>query len=577
MRKTSEYRLRLFPEQGAPEILRGFLHVVRDARDRSGKRVGDRAVSPGKCPSRASKAIECGAPTSTAWHMEASSAITDDERTLISWLDGEPEASISDDLVAFSVRLQGVRKGRAAAVSAAMVEAAAARVLDMAERLRAQLLAVQLPVPTDLYETTDRLCGALLDVAGWFAERVGPDGRRGAECGAYCLSGFELLTELYVLSNLVAAPVPAGVWRLAHRLACEADVLAAAADDAVRCAYLRLVSIATSQPEGMTGRELAWAVEFLDARVLGVAGFDAATPENGAASWWIDASADLAPQAVARCPVPDELVHARQPWSFNPRPMAQKLGECVEWITAHMTAAELAGMQCDVEPLASDDGGFPAGLSALETLALLRRLRSQWMVTPVREQPRRQNQYVVQVCIGLGMVWELGQHRAQHRGGHGHPEPGLLHEWVVLNESPGGLAIMSVAGAKANVEAGAALALRRDPQQPWSVCIVRWVRSEMPGQIELGLQLIGVSFQSVRVGFRGRAAQQMAPALALPVMEPVRRHPAMLTPAGTYASRRFVFVRDGKGVYVAQARALGLDMQTPGVELFQYEIDPYPI
>jgi hypothetical protein len=30
-------------------------------------------------------------------------------------------------------------------------------------------------------------------------------------------------------------------------------------------------------------------------------------------------------------------------------------------------------------------------------------------------------------------------------------------------------------------------------------------------------------------------------------------------------------------VYVAQARALGLDMQTPGVELFQYEIDPYPI
>ncbi len=509
--------------------------------------------------------------------MEASSAITDDERTLISWLDGEPEASISDDLVAFSARLQGVRQGRAAAVSGSVLEAAAARVLDMAGRMRAQLLAVQLPVPTDLYETTDRLCGALLDVAGWYSERVGPEGRRDAECDACCLSGLELLTELYVLSSLVAAPVPAGVWRLAHRLACEADVLAAAADDAVRCAYLRLVSIATSQPEGLTGREIAWTVEFLDARVLGVAGFDAAPPENGAASWWIDASADLAPQAVARCPVPDELVHARQPWSFNPRPMAQKLGECVEWITAHMTAAELAGMQCDVEPLASDDGGFPAGLSALETLALLRRLRSQWMVTPVREQPRRQNQYVVQVCIGLGMVWELGQHRGQHRGKHGHPEPGLLHEWVVLNESPGGLAIMSVAGASANVEAGAALALRRDPQQPWSVCIVRWVRSEMPGQIELGLQLIGVSFQSVRVGFRGRAAQQMALALALPVMEPVRRHPAMLTPAGTYASRRFVFVRDGKGVYVAQARALGLDMQTPGVELFQYEIDPYPI
>jgi cyclic-di-GMP-binding protein len=63
----------------------------------------------------------------------------------------------------------------------------------------------------------------------------------------------------------------------------------------------------------------------------------------------------------------------------------------------------------------------------------------------------------------------------------------------------------------------------------------------------------------------------------LAAMEPVRRHPAMLAPAGTYASRRFVFVRETDHVYVAQARALGLDMQTASVELFQYEIDPYPI
>ncbi|HAY08628.1 MAG TPA: hypothetical protein DCY18_01605, partial [Thauera sp.] len=78
-------------------------------------------------------------------------------------------------------------------------------------------------------------------------------------------------------------------------------------------------------------------------------------------------------------------------------------------------------------------------------------------------------------------------------------------------------------------------------------------------------------------GFRGTAALHPSPALSLPVMEPVRRHPAMLALAGTYASRRFVFVRDLGHVYVAQARALGLDMQTPSVELFQYEIDPYPI
>ena len=60
-------------------------------------------------------------------------------------------------------------------------------------------------------------------------------------------------------------------------------------------------------------------------------------------------------------------------------------------------------------------------------------------------------------------------------------------------------------------------------------------------------------------------------------MEPVRRHAAFLAPAGTYTSRRFIFLREGAQLYVAQGRALGLDMQTTSVELFQYEIDPYPI
>lgn len=500
--------------------------------------------------------------------MEAPPTISEDERVLIAWLEAEPLETVADDVLAFRAQLQNLSEMRTGPLSLVGLEAAADRVLDMGERMRAQLLAVQLPVPADLYETAERVCDVLLDVAAWFAERI-TDGQSGAERRGFARGGLELITELYMLCGLMAAPLPAQVWRLAHRLAGATDLLAAAPDDEVRCAYLRIVAIAAAQPEGLTGRELAWATQFLDARVLSAAVIEAKPTGGSAASWWIDPSSDLAPQAFARRPPPDELVREGRVWSFNPRPMAQKLGECLEWITAHMTAAELAGMACEVEPLAADETGFPPGLAPLETQALLRRLRAHWMATPVREQPRRPNQYAVQVCIGLVGVWELGQGVRV--------EPGRLREWVVLNESPGGLAIMSVTGAQANVEAGAALALRRDAQQPWSVCIVRWVRSEMPGQIELGLQLIGVAFQSVRVGFRGRATKHLAPALALPVMEPVRRHPAMLAPAGTYASRRFVFVRDGAGVYVAQARALGLDMQTPGVELFQYEIDPYPI
>ena len=50
-----------------------------------------------------------------------------------------------------------------------------------------------------------------------------------------------------------------------------------------------------------------------------------------------------------------------------------------------------------------------------------------------------------------------------------------------------------------------------------------------------------------------------------------------MAPAGTYSARRFMLVSDIHRLYIAQGRLLSLDMQTPAVELFQYEIDPYPL
>ena len=505
--------------------------------------------------------------------MEAPSTPSDAEHSLLLWLESEPVGAVEDDLAAFRARMRDVFGDAGPGTNAALLRALAERIGDIGARLRPLLLARQLPVEVPLFEANEQLCALALDVAGAIAGTVDTAGRGLREgpgaAAELCEYAIGLLTEIFALTELAAAPPPAGTWRLAHELAARNEVASAPADDPLRCAYLRLLAVAVAQPEGLTGREIAWLYDFLDVRVLGAAVLASGGGDASASAWWIDLGADLGPQAVARRPAPSASMLGGEVWSFNPRPMAQKLGECIEWVTARMTAAELAGMQCEGEALAVEEDLFPPGLSPLETVALLRRLRSHWMAAPVRGQPRRQHQYVVQVGIGLQAVWELG--------GGGAPEAGLLQEWMVLNESPGGLAIMSVAGVRGEIEAGCPLALRRDQGQAWSVCIVRWVRSGCPGQVEVGLQIIGQSFHPVMVGFRGRAVQQLSPALALPIMEPLRRHPAMLAVAGTYASRRFVFVRETQTVYVAQARALGLDMQTPSIELFQYEIDPYPI
>jgi hypothetical protein len=96
--------------------------------------------------------------------------------------------------------------------------------------------------------------------------------------------------------------------------------------------------------------------------------------------------------------------------------------------------------------------------------------------------------------------------------------------------------------------------------------------------VEIGLQMVSKNAIPVRVGFRGGDNHTvLRSALVLPVLPALRQHQAVLAPAGTYASRRFTLVSDIDRVYVAQCRLLTLDIQTSSLELFQFEIDPYPI
>jgi len=107
---------------------------------------------------------------------------------------------------------------------------------------------------------------------------------------------------------------------------------------------------------------------------------------------------------------------------------------------------------------------------------------------------------------------------------------------------------------------------------------VRWIRTETPEQVELGLQVLANTAKPVSVGFRNAENQRpMRPALVLPPIAALGRQQAILAPAGTYSARRFMLVSDTQRLYIAQGRLLSLDMQTPAIELFQYEIDPYPL
>lgn len=496
------------------------------------------------------------------------------------WLEHEPAADPVADLAALQAYLRA-HGGRSVAADErrGLLERFAARALDISGRFRPQLLTTSLPLPRALHTTAVQLGTTLLEIAAGLAdliEDLGPrrSGRPAADIERLAVRALGLIGEVFALATMSSSVPPAGMWRLAHRLA---EVTAAAqAGVAVTeggAIYRRLLAVAVAQPESLTARELSWLFDYLGGADAG-GEVSSAAPQQPAASWWIDPAADAPPVTLLRQAPPSDAA----PWYFSPaflaRALAVRLGRLeaelaeAELTAAELTAAESSGRVADAEPFGAQDADLPLGLTRLEIVSLLRRLQLRWMAPPVRELPRRQQQYAVQVCVGLRAIWALGR---------GAREQGRVVEWLVLNESPGGYAVINVSGMEETITAGAVLALRRDASEPWAVCLVRWVRSDSPEQVELGLQVVASSYQSIEVGFRGGALQTMAPALALAAMEPVRRHPAILAPTGTYVSRRFVFVRESGHIYVAQGRALGLDLQTASIELFQYETDPYPI
>ena len=426
------------------------------------------------------------------------------------------------------------------------------------DRVVSQLVGVALPLPHDLHALQQIAVETLVATARACsgATREGRSGflsgfRRDDEVVA---RGLALLVEAYEICCLAGCSPPYGFWLLAHGLfhsACPSGVSAGEPErhNSAVASYKRLLAINTLQPEGFTSTELQQAYALLDEMAC-MATVGVAAGEAAQSNFWIDYAQDTPPVPIVRREPPpvDGLGF------FSAVPLGHHL----------TTLLDSLGEQ---EP-DENANAWDVGVDAVR-LSLYRRLRERWAMPPRREQARRRSEYSVQVCIGLNPIWRRLSDPAS---------AGRLAEWTVQNESPGGYAIMRLSGVADTLTSGMPIALRKNTDQPWSICVVRWVRSETPDQLELGLQLVSLAGIPVRIAFRtGASAAGPVRALVLPPLEAVRRHQAILAPLGTYTSRRFVLLHEGARLYVAQGRLLSLDMQTTSVELFQFEVDPYPI
>ncbi|MCK0512517.1 hypothetical protein [Aromatoleum buckelii] len=493
----------------------------------------------------------------------------------LAWLDAEPADDPVVDLErlrAHFTALSALSVGNARFLQC--VEQFEARVLDVCERFKSRLLAAALPVPRSQHAAAAELTVALLEIAGSLQRvmAVVRDGgvRTCSDPDVYCARALRLVEEACLVAMMCGRPAPGELWRLACELVVagdnadrNGDALAGTAAADVALQFKRLLALAALQPETLTAREVVWAHDFLGQAAV-AAEFSRVPLLPLSAAFWIDQATGAPPVAMARGkpPLSDKLLY------FSAYGVARALLPKLEWLRAGISPEESVGFAPDSEAFGVEGPGLPVGLTPDEALSLLGRMRERWMSPPSRTEVRRSGRYPVQVCVGLQVIRDVSGDAADAAG---------VVEWTVINESSGGYAIIAVSGVTGSVAAGMPLALRRDPAEAWTLCLVRWIRNDSPDRVELGLQVIASGWSAVSVGFGGGDTNAMVPALRLAPVPPLRRHPALVAPAGTCTSRAFSLVQESDHLYVAQARVLGLDMQTASVEIFQYEIDLYPV
>ncbi|QID17296.1 hypothetical protein G3580_06335 [Nitrogeniibacter mangrovi] len=489
----------------------------------------------------------------------------------IAWLAGEPSTDPAADLPEMLRQIEtlmGADEVGPLQLHRAL-ELFRLRVHDVQEVVVPRLTARALPLPSDLFNAVSALERITTAMASGFARVLADPGggvitqRRKPEVLATL--ALELLTDALWLAGLKGSAPRAGLWHEAHRVFHMASVAAGSPKlpaelprGPVQGAYKRLLALAAAQPESLTARELEWTVRYLEQCAWRAE--LSMHAKAGIETWdyWIDPAQDAGPIAmVRRSPPPvDGMIY------FSAAELARGATGHLERIDK---ATDAGG---DVIPGANLPE-LPVGLPAGDITKLLRTLRERWAMPPRREHMRRRNQYDVEVCIGLRSIWRL-----KHAG----EEAAKILHWRVVNESPGGYAIMCVEANPDLLAAGMVVALRSQVGAHWSVCVVRWIRSDAPSQVEVGLQTISNESTPIRVGFRGGDDPgEMMPALVLPPIPGVRNHQAILAPSGAYRSRRFILIHESERIYVAQGRLLSLDMQTAHVELFQFEYDPYPL
>ncbi len=141
-----------------------------------------------------------------------------------------------------------------------------------------------------------------------------------------------------------------------------------------------------------------------------------------------------------------------------------------------------------------------------------------------------------------------------------------VNEWVVVNQSAGGLKVRRQGGTNQNIAVGEAIGIKFLGKARWTIGVVRWVTMLEDGGLEFGIQFLAPAARCVAITPTITSSGTVKLGLLLHESEQSSDTDSLLTPPATYSDlREFEVEEDGAVVLV---RATSLIEKTGRFELF---------
>lgn len=122
--------------------------------------------------------------------------------------------------------------------------------------------------------------------------------------------------------------------------------------------------------------------------------------------------------------------------------------------------------------------------------------------------------------------------------------------WQIKDAGPKGLQLVRQGSSHTYVRVGDVIGIQQmDEIGRWSVAVVRWMKSPVANNLEIGVELLASDAKPVAVApVRTASEREYQPALLLPAIETLHRPATLLLPRGAFASGSNLAVVEAAGV-----------------------------